>query len=346
MDIGATVSRAINITFKHRVLWVLGFLAALSGGGLSSNTSFQMPGGNMGGSTGTTGGAMSPEMQRFFDMLQENSGLIFAGVAGLACVILVISIVLWVISIIARGGLIGAVDQIEREGSVTFGQAWRMGAAKFWRLLGINILLALPIIIVGIIVAVLIGGSVVAMVATAAGADGQLSDSQAASMAGGGLAVFCVGGAFACIAVIYSIIASALSTFGERAIVLDNTGVMDGIRKGWEVFRNNLGNIILLAILMFVIAVVIGFVVGIVSVALFAPVLVSTVVTLGNGETIGAATIILGALAFIAVVIISAIISALFVAFNSSAWTLAYRQFTGRGLVTTSPPPAAPLPTT
>jgi hypothetical protein len=343
MDIGAIVSRAINITFKHRVLWVLGFLAALSGSGASSNVNFQVPGGNLGGSTGT-GGGMSPEIQRFFDMLQENSGLIFAGVAGLACVILLISLVLWVISIIARGGLIGAVDQIEREGSVTFGQAWRMGAAKFWRLLGLNLLLALPIIIVGLIVAVLIGGSVIALIATAAGADGQMDDAAATGLFGGGLAVFCIGGAFACIAVIYSIIASALSTFGERAIVLDNTGVMDGLRKGWAVFRNNLGNIILLAILMFIISVVIGIVVGIVSVALFAPVLITSMASLGNDGTIGAGTVVLGVAAFVAVVILSAVISALFVAFNSSAWTLAYRQFTDRGMLTTNPP-AAPLPT-
>lgn len=342
MDIGATISRAINITFKHRVLWVLGFLAALSGSGASSNVNFQVPGGDFSG-TGT-GGGMSPEMQRFFDMLQQNSGLIFAGVAGLFCVILLISLVLWVISIIAHGGLIGAVDQIERDGSVTFGQAWRVGVAKFWRLLGLNILLALPLIVLGIIVAVLIGGSLVGLIAAAAGAEGQLSDSQAAGLASGGFAVLCIGGAFACIAGIYSILVAALTTFGERAIVLDNTGVMDGIRKGWDVFRNNLGNIILLAILMFVINLIIGFVVGIVSVALFAPVLISSMVTLGNGEAIGAGTIILGALAFIAVVIISAVISALFVAFNSSAWTLAYRQFTGRGMVTAGAPPAAPLP--
>lgn len=342
MDIGATISRAINITFKHRVLWVLGFLAALAGSGGSGNVSFQVPGGNFGGSPGTTGGTMSPEMQRFFETLQQNSGLIFAGVAGLVCVLFLIFIVLWVVSIIARGGLIGAVDQIEREGNVTFGQAWRMGAAKFWRLLGINILLALPILIVGIIVAVLIGGSIIAIVAAAAGADGQLNDQQAAGMGGGVLAVVCIGGAFACVAAIYSIIASALSTFGERAIVLDNTGVMDGIRKGWEVFRSNLGNIILLAILMFIISLVIGIVVGVVSVALFAPVLITTIVSLNNSGTIGAGTFILGVAAFIAVVIISAIISALFVAFNSSAWTLAYRQFTGRGMVTTAPP-AAPL---
>lgn len=344
MDIGATVSRAINITFKHKALWVLGFLAALAGSSPSSSVNFNVPGGNF-GSAGTGSGEIPPGMARFFDMLQENSGLILAGFAGLICVLLLISIVLWVVSIIARGGLISAVDQIEREGSTTFGQSWRKGASKFWSLLGLNILLALPLIIVGIIVAVMIGGSVVALIAAAAGADGQLSDSQAAGMASGGLAVLCIGGAFACIAGLYSIIAAALSTFGERAIMLDSAGVIDSIRKGWDVFRNNLGNIILLAILMFIINLVIGFVIGFVSLALFAPVMITSMISLGNDGTIGAGTVILGVIAFIAVVVISAIISALFVAFNSTAWTLAYRQFTDRGMVTTSTPPAAPLPT-
>jgi hypothetical protein len=344
MDIGATISRAINITLKHRVLWVLGFLAALAGSGTSSNVNFNVPGSNM-GTTGSTGGELPPEMAQFFDMLQQNSGAILAGAFGLICVLTLISIALWVVSIIARGGLIGGVDQIEREGNTTFGQAWRMGAAKFWRLLGLNLLLALPLIVAGLIVAVLIGGSVVALIATAAGADGQMDDAAAVGLFSGGLAVFCIGGAFACVAVLYSILVSAITTFGERAIVLDNAGVMDSIRKGWDVFRNNLGNIILIAVLMFIINFVIGLVVGLVSVALFAPVLISSAVTLGNEGTLGAGTVILGALAFIAVIIISAIISALFVAFNSTTWTLAYRQFTGRGIISSGNTPAAPLPT-
>ncbi len=342
MDIGATVSRAINIVFKHRALWLLGFLAALAGGGTSGNVNFSLPGGNTGVSG--NGGEISPEVAQFFNALQENSAAILAGIAGLVCVLFLISIVLWVISIIARGGLIGGVDQIEREGNTTFGQSWRMGAAKFWPIFGLNILVALPIIILSFVIAVLIGGSLIALIATAAGAEGQMDDAVATSMAGGGLAVFCIGGAFACFAVIYSIIASALTTFGERAIVLDNAGVMDSLRKAWGVFRSNLGNIILLAVLMFIISIVIGIVVGFVSLALFTPVLISSVLTLGTEGVLNAGTVVLGVAAFIAVVIISAIISALFVAFNSTTWTLAYRQFTGRGMVAAStPPPAAPL---
>ena len=114
MDFGATISRAFNIVLKHRALWVLGFLAALAGGG-GGGTSFNLPSGrSVGSSTGTPSGQIPPEMQRFLDQLQQNSGAILAGAAGLICVLVLIGLVLRVISIIAEGGLIGGVEQIVR----------------------------------------------------------------------------------------------------------------------------------------------------------------------------------------------------------------------------------------
>lgn len=346
MDLGTTISRAFNIVLKHRVLWVLGFLAALAGGS-GGGTSFNFPSGSFGGPSGATGSEFGPEAGRFFETLANNSGVIIAGALGLFCVLFVISIALWVISIIANGGLIGGVDQIERDGSTTFGQAWGMGARKFWPLLGLNILLALPILILLAIGFVLVGGSLFAIVGAAMAQDP--NDAAAATAATAGLGALCFGGLLACVGFVYSLLAAALQTFGERAIVLEDMGVMDSLRKGWEVFRGNLGNIILLALVMLVIGIVVGFVVGLVSAALFLPVLFTGFIGAANNPdtfTIGAGTIILAALAFIAVAIIAAIIGALFKAFNSAAWTLAYRQFTGRGLTPSSAAaPPAPLPT-
>jgi hypothetical protein len=346
MDLGTTISRAFNIVLKHRVLWVLGFLAALAGGsGGGSSFNFNLPPGSFGSPGGATGGEFGPEVGRFFETLANNSGVIIAGALGLFCVLFVISIALWVISIIANGGLIGGVDQIERDGSTTFGQAWAMGARKFWPLLGLNILLALPIIILLIVGFVLVGGSLFAIVGAAMAQDS--SDAAAATAATAGFGALCIGGVLACVGFIYSLLASALQTFGERAIVLDGTGVMDSLRKGWEVFRSNLGNIILLALVMLVISIVVGFVVGLVSAALLLPVLFTGFIGAANNPdtfSIGAGTIILAAFAFIAVAIIAAIIGALFKAFNSAAWTLAYRQFTGRGMPMAATP-TAPLPT-
>ena len=346
MDFGATISRAFNVVLKNRALWFLGFLAALAGG---SGTSLNLPSGNFGGTgTGTGPNEIPPEMQRFFDALQENIGAIIAGVAGLVCVLLVISLVLWVIRPIAEGGLIGGVDQIEREGTTSFGQSWRIGASKFWPLFLMGILLALPIFIVFAIAAVLFGGSFVAIAASAAQNSGDGADALAASA---GLGILCISGVLLCVSAVYGILAAALQTFGRRAVVLDNMGVIDALRKGWAVFRANLGNIILFAIIMLVIGWVVGLVIGLASAAIFAPALISGFADVSrSSETFNltGGTIALAVVAFVAVTIIGAIISALFTAFNSTAWTLAYRQFTGRGLSTSAsntPPPLPPLPT-
>jgi hypothetical protein len=342
MEVGATISRAFNIVKNHRALWVLGFLAALAGGG--SGGSFNTSGGNFGG---TGSGEIPPEMQRFLDMLQENAGAIVAGVIGLVCVLFVISFILWIISLIAEGGLINGVDSVERTGGMTFGAAWRAGSSKLLPLLGLSILLALPLIAIFIVAAVLVGGSFIPLIAAAAQGSGE--DALAGTAAGGTFAALCIGGSLACVGGLYSLLAAPLQTFGERAIVLDDLGVMDAIRKAWAVFRANLGNIILLAIVMLVIGFVVGLLVGLVSAAIFVPVLITGIMSgaaAQEGFNIGAGTIITAVIAFIAVAIIAAVINALVRAFSSTTWTLAYRQFTDRGLATSAtsavPPP---LPT-
>ena len=57
---------------------------------------------------------------------------------------ILIGIALWVVSVIARGGLIAGVQQVEDEGGTRFGQAWRAGRKRFWSLFGIGILAGLP----------------------------------------------------------------------------------------------------------------------------------------------------------------------------------------------------------
>lgn len=341
MDIGTTLSRAFKIVLKHRALWLLGFLASLAGS-IGNAFNFNPPSSSF--SPAGPGDSLSPELERFFDQLSQNAGVIFAGLAGLLCVTLVISIVLWLVSIIASGGLVGGVQQIEETGTTTFGSAWSVGISKFWPLLGLNVLLALPgiallALFLVLLVLVLFGNSLALSDAAATG-----DERAAVASLGGALLLICGGGVLACIGLIYLLLASALQVFGERAIVIENLGVFDALRKGWEVFRNNLGNIILIALLMFVISIVVGFVTAIVAGLLFAPVLAGILLSVSSEGSVGTATIVLGVLTFTVVIIISAIIAALFTVFYSTTWTLAYRQFTGRGLspVATTP---APLPT-
>lgn len=333
MDFGAVISRALRITWDHKVLWLLGFLAALGAGGAgnlgqSPQSAFRMNGDN---------GNVPPWMQDF----ARDPSLILAGASAFFCLVAIISIVLFVVGIIARGGLIAGVQQIETAGNTTFGRAWSVGAARFWRLLGLNILLAIPVIILVVILIATVGGTAMAAIASSAGQRGDDNNAALASLLGGGVIVLCC---LVCVLAIYGVLSMAIQTFGERAIVLENAGVMDSIGRGWAVFRANLGNIILIALIMWVIATAFAFVVGaIVAAVLFASVF-PAINDLSQSGSLGAGPTILAIIGVILATVVGAIINTLFTTFNSTAWTLAFRQFTGSVPAVPAPAAQPPLP--
>lgn len=330
MDFGAIISRAARIAWQYKVLWVLGFLVALgSGNSFSANQLFSYS------------NPAPSDVQGFQDLFVDPS-LILGGIAALLCVLAILSIVFKIIALIAQGSLIAGVQQVEAEGGTSFSRAWSVGAARFWRILGLNILLFLPVIIVVGVIALVVGGSIAAGIAAGAASRGNDNSAGAiVGLLGGSLTLLCV---LICVAVIYGLIASALQTFGERAIVIDNLGVMDSLSRAWAVFKKNLGNIIVLALLMGVISFVVGIVTSLISTIIFMPTILTAMNEARNG--LAPITIALGAVSFIVVVILASIVSALFVAFNSAAWTLAYRQFVSPALPPVPPPvpPPAPLP--
>ena len=203
MDYGHVLSRAWEITWRWKVLWILGFLAGLGSGG-----------------GGGGGGSYSGDGSEFGEVPPELIGLI----AALVCLAILIAIAIWVVSVIARGGLVAGVQQVEEEGSTTFGQAWRVGAARFWSLFGIGILAAIPFIILlitGIIVLVLIFvGSGLAI--DSSGAVGGL---------GIATGIIC-GGAFCCGKIILAIVLEQIRVYAERAAVLEGLGWIEAFKRG------------------------------------------------------------------------------------------------------------------
>lgn len=326
MDFGSLISRAWNVTWRNRFLWVLGFLVGLAGLGSSFTNTLNVP-----GQPGTSG--LPAPLQDFFESgrMAELERMI-APVAGLlvllACVGVIVGLVFWVVAIIAGGGLIAGVDQIERASGSSFGAAWGVGLSKVWRLLGLNITLALPAI-----VTLIVFGCFALFGVTASGValfgGGSSGGSSSAEGAFGALmlAVVCVGVLIACVLGVYSVIASGIQVYAERAIVLHNQGVFDGIRAGWAVLRGNLGNTILIALLMFVISLVISLIVGIVGSVMALPSIAMMTAGSGSGQALSTAGLIVSVITGLAIAVIAAAIGSLFTAFNSATWTMAYRQF-------------------
>jgi len=102
MDYGAILSRAWKITWNHKILWVFGFLAGLAsgggGGGNAGGGGGGQPGGQPGGPGGPGGpGFLPPDFERQMER-PEVIGIILA----VACVLILIAIALFVLSIIGR----------------------------------------------------------------------------------------------------------------------------------------------------------------------------------------------------------------------------------------------------
>ena len=128
MDYGKLISRAFQITLRHRFLWLLGILA----GG-----SFQY---SYGGGEDRYGRVDS--FDRVAAWALAHLPLII--LLGLALFLIVIFFV--VLSIIAKAGLIASVADIEEQQPVSFGAGMDAGYHAFWRVLGVDLLVGLGIL--------------------------------------------------------------------------------------------------------------------------------------------------------------------------------------------------------
>lgn len=238
MEYGNIVSRSVNIVWQQKFLIALGFLASLGSG---SSSTFS----NSDGSGSGTGQPFG-ESYQIPDISEEVAALAVGAVVALVCVALIIGIVLWIVSSVARGGLIAAVDDIESGQKTSFTHAWTAGWSKLGTLLGIGFLPAIPgfIIFIGGLMAFGVYGGFAAF----------YEEQVVPGMAGLGIAIALL----ACIGVPIILALTILRHFAERACMLENLGVIDAYRRGWDVLTANLSEAVILFLLQIAIFVVLG----------------------------------------------------------------------------------------
>jgi hypothetical protein len=311
MDYGDLVTRAWSITWNNKFLWVLGFLAALTSIGSNSN-SFQS-------SFDESNFANNPE-------LAAQIGTMFL---ALVCVFMFIGLILWLLSVAARGGLIDGVNRIDDGEKVTLGDAFSAGTNAIWRLIGVYILAYLPLLIIGAI-----GGIATAIAVTSVGAMSILSqtssDEAMAAVAGSmGLLLLCFC-LLLCLMIPLGIVIFFIAEFAARATVIHKMGVTDSLSQGWRIFKENLGPIILLWLLIFVVSIIVGLALGVImlplSLVILAPMFASTFSSGGisglNMVWMIGGTLCLG--------IVGAALMSVLQTWISAIWTLAYKEFTGK----------------
>jgi len=308
MDFGEILTKAWKIIWKFKILWVFGILSSCgqsagggSGGG-SGNSGIQFSGGDAN---------LPPGMRYFFDTIQGWQIAVL--VIGLFLFFLILSLIFTAISTVGAIGLIqGTVKGDELVESVTderltFGELFSSGKPFFWRVFGFNLLAGLAIFVVVLLLFLpLVGFAIVTL----------------------GIGMLCLI-PLICIIIPVSWLVTVLFEQVNIAMVIEDLSIMDGLKRGWEIFRGNLGNMIVMGLILVLGGGLVGILLALPLIIVIFPIIVGIIGGSASGSELwfggGFAA---AAVCFLGYLPILLVLGGILQAYIKSAWTLTYLRLT------------------
>lgn len=282
-DFGEVLSRAWQITWKHKVLWIIGILF-----GFFISTMFPL--------------MFSPLL---LPILMQNSktdlmpGLI---IGGYIIAFLLFMLALYPISVLTQtAATLGILDVDQDNADFSASELIKRSLPFFWRVLGLMLLFA-----VGMNLTILMIQTIMFL-----------------------LTIVTLGLAAICMTPLMFLMYPALYVaivWMEQAmngIIIDNMTVMEAARQGWNLVRNNLPSIALMALVIYL---GIGFVTGILMVPMMIPFFILPFGFMENESNWTILTISM--LCTVAFIPLFAFISGWSMIFTKSAWVLTYLHLT------------------
>lgn len=327
MDYTAILKKSWNVTWRYKILWLFGFFAGAAGG---SGGSGGGSGYGRGGSSGSQSWPQGMSTTQISAFAERYAAVIL--VAALFFVVL--GLLIWIISVAARGGLIHLVNEAEEGRAVRAAAGWHAGFSKWWRVFGVGFLADLPLAIVTILMVVFVGITALGAWATSRGSAENFGAAIAAGIAG--LCVFLV--VFVIVAVVLGAVFGIVKELALRYVVLEDRRVMDALKTGWRDLWAKRG-----AFLMYLIQVGLSIAFGIFMAIVALMTVVPAGVMLAFGNYAGG-----GALILVAILILM-VPSAVYATFYHAVWTIFFRRMTGaEPVLATAPapvgyPPAPPV---
>ena len=328
MDYGHLITRAAQVTWRYKFLWIFGIVMALCGQGGGGGARFQM---NYRVPYSPT--ATPPEFPAFFPEPLGQVPITVYIVVGIL-LILVFGIIGIVVGAIGRSALIKSVDRVEVGESISFSGSWKDGVAKAVPLGLLQALLYIPLLILVVTVAAIVlmqfWPFFSEIIRYAPTPESQAPPPFMQEFLAIFPALFATMCGVACLFFIIQIIIALFLTFGSRAIVLENQDVIGSFSRSWYLFHKNIGATLILAILIFLISVVLGLIVAIPAMAIMLPIMLSTMpgMIFGTGPTLGSYLLMGGA--GVVIIVIFSFVNGIARVFIESLWTLAYLEFASK----------------
>jgi hypothetical protein len=315
MNYGELVSRAFTLTLQHRVLWWFGLGLVLTGHGGCG-----LPPSGFGG-----GGSERDAPQEFAGeppawLIELVRTLRVEGIVailiGLVVLALILALVLQLAGAVCQGALIYLVDAADRGLPLSFSAGLEAGIRSMWRLFLIALLVFSPFVLTVLVMVGAASASVVAAFARTQEFD--------AARALAVLALVCLGILFLCLIIVAAFLLGVLAILAQRAVVLEQLGVVAAIRRGWALLRARFWNFVLLSLIWIAIGIVVGMIVALPAVLLAVP--FALVVAAREPSLALIALLVVLVLAFVVYAVFIAMLNAVF---SSVLWTLAYKRVAG-----------------
>lgn len=337
MEYGRIIKRAWDITWHHKVLWIFGIALALFSGNWGSNLIFQNHADIQRWRNMPWRFPMPHGSRDFYGPFLPNPGAI-AAVLGLLALF---GLIWFIVGILVRntslGAMIHVTDQVEEEGDASFRSGFKRGWARFLRLFGINVVLAIAGIIIAIMISILVILGLIIVIAPTV-----------ALVRGEGIAValgiiWAIGSGLILLllliaaAVALGLLFTLVGEFAYRYAILENKGVFESIGAGYTLMRDNLHQ----AGLIWLITLAISLAMSIILVPLVVAGVIAITLLVGIGMTGKGAPLLslaIGLPLLLVFAVIVIFVTGIYTALSSSIWTLTFRELREISA------PAAPVP--
>ena len=229
--------------------------------------------------------------------------------------VLLLALLVIFLATIGRIGMIRGTQQanagIDR---LVFGELLSGSMPFFWRVFGLNLLVGLAIVV--FFISFFLAFGVFAAVTLGIGA----------------LCIF----PLLCILVPLIWFAGVILEQSNIAIVVENVGILEGLRRGWDVVISNLGPMVAMALILMVgLGFIAGFIIGLPLFFIMAPVFLGAI---SGSREVFRPGFVMAAICFCLYLPVVILLSGVLRAYISSAWTLTTLNFTKENRLPESEP--------
>jgi len=289
MNYGEVMKRAWDIIWKHKVLWIFGILTSCGGGSSASSNS---------------GWRTSVEQNNwnFQPMVNNIPDWQIALIIAIVLLVIFVLVVLAVfLSTIGRIGMIRGTVQGDRGAErLSFGELFSGSLPYFWRVFGLNLVVGLAFALVVII-------SVITLAITVVG-------------------LLCLI-PLICVLIPIGWFISVLTEQANIAIVTENLGLIDGLKRGYQVLTTNLGPMIVMWLILGLgVSLIGGLIIGLPIILIVGPAVIGAIS--GTDRALGGGLLVTG-LCFVAYLPVLIVLNGVLQSYIRSAWTLTYLRLTG-----------------